>query len=279
MAPASTSFPALTGVAIALSTALASNGQSPINAPGAMQPSTGTGVVHPMFLYRKLGDNPTNNEQSVNEFIALAQIAYGLSSTFSLQFDAPLIYRDIRLSPSGSEDEFNIADMTLLAKYRLYQDDSAATNTTRFSVIGGLQIPGQIDYVTDSSNDAWDPIIGGVFSTVQGRHGFNASALWEFYTGDADEVNSDSLRYDVSYLFRFAPQEYTAETTSAWYAVLELNGNYGTNGESQLFLSPGVMYESRTFTLDATVMIPVWQDLKYRADVEIVIGAGIRLSF
>ena len=259
--------------------AMSAQAQSPINAPGAMQPSTGTGVFHPMFIYRHLDDNPTNNEQSVNEYIALMQVAYGVSSKFSLQFDAPLIYRDINLSPSGSDDEFDIGDMTLLAKYRLFQDDSAPTNTMRFSVIGGLQIPGQIDYVTDSSNDAWDPIIGGVFSTVQGRHGFNASALWEFYTGDASETNSDSLRYDLSYLFRMSPTEYTAESSGALYAVLELNGNYGTNGENQLFLSPGIMYEGRTFTVDGTVMIPVWQDLKYRADVEIVVGAGLRLSF
>jgi hypothetical protein len=119
---------------------------------------------------------------------------------------------------------------------------------------------------------------GGVFSLVHDRHGFNASVLWEFYTGDDDD-DSDSLRYDLSYLFRLSPTEYTENTEGALYAVVELNGNYGTNGDNQLFLSPGIMYEARTFTLDATIMIPVWQDLDYRADVEIAAGAGIRISF
>lgn len=262
----------------ALTLAMTGRAQSPINAPGAMQPSTGTGVIHEMFLYRDLGNNPTSNEVSANEYAAITQIAYGVSHNFALQFDAPLVYRDFRLAGGGSDDDFNIADMTLLAKYRLWQDDPAATDTQRFSVIGGLQIPGKIDFQTDSSSDAWDPIIGGVYSIVHDRHGFNASALWEFYTGD-NEDDSDSLRYDLSYLFRISPEEYSAETTGAWYAVLELNGNYGTNGDNQLFLSPGVMYESRKFTLDATVMIPVWQDLDYRADVEIAAGFGVRISF
>jgi hypothetical protein len=252
--------------------------QSPINAPGAMQPSTHTGVIHGMFLYRDLGNNPTNSEASANEYIALTQIAYGLSHDLAMQFDAPLVYRNLKLDGGGSEDDFNIADMTLLAKYRIYQDDPAPTDTTRFSIIGGLQIPGEISLEMDSSGDAWDPIIGGVFSLVHDRHGFNASVLWEFYTGDDDD-DSDSLRYDLSYLFRLSPTEYTEHTEGALYAVIELNGNYGTNGDNQLFLSPGIMYEARTLTLDATIMIPVWQDLDYRADVEIAAGAGIRISF
>src|SRR5262249_53325224 len=89
---------------------------SPINAPGAMQPSTGTAVMHEMFLYRDVGSNPTNNETGANELAAITQIAYGVAHNFALQFDAPLVYRDVRLAGGGGESEFNIADMTLLAK-------------------------------------------------------------------------------------------------------------------------------------------------------------------
>ena len=164
------------------------------------------------------------------------------------------------------------------SKYRIFQDDPAPTDTTRFSLIGGLQIPGNVVFEMDSSNDAWDPIIGAVFSTVRGRHGFNADALWEFYTGDDDD-QSDSLRYDASYLYRISPERYTAETTGALYAVTELNGFYGTNGDHEIYPSPGVMYESRRYRLDATVMIPVYQEVDYRAESEFIVGIGLRISF
>ena len=256
--------------------------QTPINAPGAMQPSTGTGIWHIMPMYREIGSDPRSDVESGREYIALSQLAYGLRNNLMIQFDAPIVFRDLDLGAAGDDDDFGIADSTVMLKHRLFQDDHGPSDTTRFSVIGGLQIPGDAAFEMDSSNDAWDPIIGGVFSTVRGRHGFNADALWEFYTGDDDdapEFQSDSLRYDASYLFRVTPERYTAETVGALYAVAELNGFYGTNGDHELYLSPGLMYESRTFTLDATVMIPVHQEVHHRAESEFLVGVGLRLSF
>lgn len=258
--------------------------QTPINAPGAMQPSTGTGLWHVMSMYREIGSDPTSNVESGKEYILLSQVAYGLTSQFSVQFDAPFMYRDLNLGPGsrggGDDHESGVGDMTLLAKYRIFQDDPAPTDTTRFSLIGGLQVPGMggVDSRMDSSNDAWDPIIGAVFSTVRGRHGFNLDALWEFYTGDNDD-DSDSLRYDGSYLYRLAPDRFGAQDRGALYAVAELNGLYGANGDHEIFLSPGIMYESFKYTLDATVMIPVYQDVDFRAETEFVVGVGLRVSF
>jgi hypothetical protein len=80
-------------------------------------------------------------------------------------------------------------------------------------------------------------------------------------------------------LFRLLPDQYTAETGGALYAVAELNGFYGTNGDTEVYLSPGIMFEARTFTLDATVMLPVWQEVEHRAESEYLIGVGVRLSF
>jgi hypothetical protein len=268
--------------ALALGAIVASGkAQTPINAPGAMQPSTGTGVLHVMPMYRREGADPRTGQQSADNYLALVQVAYGVAKNVGIQFDVPMVYRDVRVGTSGGpSDEFGIADSTLLVKWRIFQDDPAPTETTRFSLIGGVQIPGDSDYTWDASNDALDPIIGGVFSTVRGRHGFNADALWEFYTGDdRDEGASDSLRYDASYLYRLAPAAYTAETQGALYAVAELNGFYDANGDHEIFFSPGIMYEARTFTLDATVMLPLYHDLDHRAETEILIGFGLRLSF
>lgn len=278
--------PALLVVVLQFLVSPSARAQTPINAPGAMQPSTGTGVWHVMPMYREIGSHPDSGVRAGEEYVLLSQIAYGLRNNLSLQLDAPLVFSDIGVDSgahahghAGDEDELGLADTTLLLKYRIAQSDPAPTETSRLSLIAGLQIPGSVDaFHMDSSNGAWDPIIGGVFSTVRGRHGFNADALWEFYTGD-NEGQSDSLRYDASYLFRISPAQYTAESAGALYAVAELNGFYGTNGDHELYLSPGIMYESRTFTLDATVMIPVHQEVDHRAESEFLLGIGLRISF
>jgi hypothetical protein len=260
--------------------------QTPINALGAMQPSTGTGIVHLMPMYRREGSDPVTGQSSADDWVTLMQVGYGVSKNMGLQFDVPMVYRDVRIggpvpagAPSPSEG-FGVADSTALLKWRIIQSDPAPAETTRFSLLGGLQIPGDSGYTWDSSTDAWDPIIGAVFSTVRGRHGFNADAAWEFYTGgDRDLGRSDSLHFDASYLFRLSPAQYAADTVGALYSVLELNGHYDTNGDIEVFLSPGLMYEARKFTLDATVMIPVYQNVDFRAETEFLVGVGVRISF
>jgi len=274
----------LASITIAASGALLpanAHAQTPINAPGAMQPSTGTGVLHIMPMYRRLDSFEPDNQRSADEYAVLAQVAYGLAKNVGIQFDVPMVYSNVKMAGGGTdEDEFGLADSTVLLKWRVFQDDPAPTETTRFSLIAGMQIPGTIDGWRWDASDGWVPIAGFVFSTVRGRHGFNADALWEFYTGDErDEGRSDSLRADASYLFRLSPAQYSADTTGALYAVAELNGFYDTNGDRTLFFSPGLMYEARSFTLDATVMIPVHQDVDHRPETEIVVGFGVRLSF
>ena len=54
---------------------------------------------------------------------------------------------------------------------------------------------------------------------------------------------------------------------------------YDINGDDEIFVSPGLMYESRTFTVDATIMIPVHQNLEHRAETEFIVGLGARISF
>src|SRR5688500_5350325 len=114
-------FRLLAGAALAVGAAHQAAAQSPINAPGAMQPSTGTGIWHVMPMYREFGSDPASSIEGGKEFIFLSQIAYGVTSKFSLQFDAPLVYSDLDLTGAGDDDDFGLGDLTLLAKYRIYQ--------------------------------------------------------------------------------------------------------------------------------------------------------------
>ena len=63
------------------------------------------------------------------------------------------------------------------------------------------------------------------------------------------------------------------------FGSAELNGFYETNGDHELFVSPGVQYVTTRWILEATVQIPVWQDLKHRAERDFIVGIGFRVQF
>jgi len=258
--------------------------QAPIWGEAAMQPSPRTGLLHEMLIYRRYDERAVGDGGRAEEFTALTQFSYGVTAELAFRFDLPVTYRNETAGNSGdADDEFGIGDSQILAKYRIWKNDTAATDTQRIALLGGLVIPGTDDaFAMDSSNDSFNPILGIVYSQVTGRHGVNADLLFEFDTdwgdgGDTETVNT--LRYDASYLFRIAPEAYTEGTKGAWYVVAEMNGWYETNGDNQIFLSPGVMFEAKRITLDASIMIPVWQDLDHRAEMDIVLAIGARISF
>ena len=127
------------------------------------------------------------------------------------------------------------------------------------------------------SSDSYDPLLGLVYTQSHGRHGFDAALLWKFNT--AGGPAPDRLRYDVAYVYRLQPEQYTVDKLTALFAVLELNGSYETNGDQELFLSPGIQYVTRKWALEATVQLPIWQDLDARMERDFIIGLSLRLHF
>ena len=59
----------------------------------------------------------------------------------------------------------------------------------------------------------------------------------------------------------------------------DLSMDIKKKGDTSLFFSPGIMYEARSFTIDATVMIPIYQEVDYRAEIDIAVAIGVRISF
>jgi hypothetical protein len=253
--------------------------QTPVNAPSAMQPSVGRVNVHQMAYVRWLGGSESTDGRDVRQFVSLTEINYGVLGNLALSLDIPLVHN--RFSGEGfgastGESSKGLGDLALTAKWRVWQHDTGPTDTRRVSLIGGLQIPGGTEMYMDSSGDAWNPMLGAVFSIVEGRHGGNASAIYELDTG----TGADTLRYDLSYLFRLAPSQFDMTTShGAWYAIAELNGLYETNGNNELFFAPGLMYEATWWTVDATLILPVVRDVSDRPKSEIAFGVGLRVNF
>lgn len=51
------------------------------------------------------------------------------------------------------------------------------------------------------------------------------------------------------------------------------------NGAPGLFLSPGIQYVTTRWIVEATVQLPVWQDLNARPEADFIVGFGVRFQF
>ncbi len=258
--------------------------QEAINMPAATQPSKGVWVVRSQFRFLEAGTDPVSGNGPFHQATVWNNLAYGVSGDLSVNVTLPLEYRDYRRAPTGdTKRDWGVADSTVVAKWRVFQNDFGPIDSARLSLLGGVQMPtGSGPFSTGSFN----PEAGAVYTHVQGRHGFNLAAIYKFNTGSGTEFNlggingrADALCYDASYLFRLAPARYTAESTGAWYAVAELNGVYETNGDNEPLLAPGVMYEAQTWTVELSVQIPVFADVSRRAKTRYAVVAGFRKLF
>jgi hypothetical protein len=251
----------------------------------ATQPSPGHVILKEQFRFYRLDldTGPRARRGEVDESVFLTTLNAGVSADVSLSFRMPVRLRDREFDfLREAERDEGIGDFTALAKWRVYRKDDGPLDTARLSLIGGAEIrTGDSPF----TNDAYNPILGLAYTQIAGRHGVNASLNWTFTTGGNDEPifagesTADLFRYDLAYLWRLAPREYTAETRGAWYLVAEVNGLYETNGDHELLVSPGIMYEARTWTAELSVQLPAWQEIDHRAETEFVLIAGVRFSW
>lgn len=250
--------------------ALPAFAQEPINTTAATQPGVGRLAIREQFRYLAIGDLAGGETR---EYQLWSSAFLGLRHDFAIGAQLPLRLLDL----SGADDELDLGDVQLLGKWRFHRADTASLDTERASAIVGLQLDtGDGSSLTPGfANDSLDPILGAVYTRVAGRHGFNADLMATIATdGDADE-----FRYDGSWLYRISPAAFAAGTKAAWYAVVELNGRYQTNGDHELLLAPGIMYEARRWTVELSVPMPLAAELDHRPEVDFTIVVGLRLLF
>ena len=259
--------------------------QEAVHTDSAAAPSTGQVALRELVQYVRLGDDPTPERREADEWRLLTLVEYGVRPDLSVSAYLPLVYRETH-SAGGASDrnsaDFALDDFTLAAKWRLYRNDFGPIDTARFSLVAGAELPSG---AAPFSSDSVDPVLGGVFTYIQSRHGLNAELLWKFNTGGEDdpvragEGSADALFYNTSYLFRAAPQAFSASSFGAVYAIVEANGAYETNGDNELLVAPGVLVEARQFAVEASVQLPVWQDVEHRPETDFTVTVGVRFLF
>jgi hypothetical protein len=262
--------------------------QETTRVPVATSPGKGRFYFREVVSYVQMSDDPSPDLRTIEEMVALSRFSYGITGQLSANVNVPLIYSNER-SPAASHhgagkgvDEMGVGDISMDLKYRPFQWDLGPVDTLRLAFIGGIEVP---TYDKHYSSDGFDPYFGVVFTGVMGRHGVNQSLRYKVNTNGSEynmvpgDGSADALFYDTSYLFRLMPGEYTETTPGSLYFTVELNGIYEVNGDNEVLLGPGLLYEAAGFAVEFSAGLPVASDVSSRPRQDLVLSLGFRVLF
>jgi len=262
--------------------ALPAAAQEVTHTPSATAPSPGVFTYRQLGQYTRFDGARADGSFTVNQFVSEHVLAVGITPDLTAMLHLPMIYRDFNEPTTSDSESTGFGDAMLMFKYRFYRDDRGIIDTTRISLLLGLEIP---TYDEGFSSDSFDPLIGLAMTVLDGRHGYGASVLYKWNTGDQPNPidfgvqDADALRVDGSYLYRLDPPAYTETTTASTYLMLEANGRYETNGDWEVLLSPGILYEATDYAIEFALRIPVGQELDHRPEPRWGLTAGVRILF
>ena len=250
----------------------------------ATMPSPNTGVIRLQYHMWVYGSNPEAATEGTEKLEATQSIAYGLARDWALFIDAPMEASRSESSATGQwSSDKSMEGIDAMIKWRFYQHDGGGVNTERAALLLGASIDNAQD--DDLQGFAVNPKVGGVFTVVRGRHGFNQDLIFQLNTGGDEADNfggegpSDALFFNSAYVYRIVPTQFSSDTNGAWYVTAEMNGLYETNGDVELRISPGLMYEGRRFAFELMGQLPLWNDVDHRAELDFGFGFGFRFTF
>lgn len=249
----------------------------------ATMPAPGLFVLRQQGHLFSYGTRPNTTNTRTDVYESMTSLAYGVVRDVSLTLDVPAAIKVKHIAGQDSDHDQGIEDLDLMLKWRFYKDDSGGVDTVRAALIGGAKVASGDD--DGFSSQTVSPMLGGVITVVRGRHGFNQDLFYTLTTGgdEADNLGgegpADALRHNTAYLYRLAPDQYASDSVGAWYATIELNGIYETNGDYELRWSPGLMYEGRRWGAEIMAQFPLSHSLNHRPELDFAVGFGVRLLF
>jgi len=246
-----------------------------LNTDVALTPPSGGTIVRAQWQYSELSGDRTPLGRTVKLSIQPITVVHGLSEKLAILGTVPIMRREVDFASGQTTNDTGIGDIPLLAKYRFYQDDEFG-RTTRWAVIGGVEIP---SYDELFSSESFDPIIGTVWTHQRLDWWVDWDMLYKFNTAGGPD-GDDELRFDTAYSHRLWSGQTPDQGPWGLYAVAELNSKYVADGSTQVFLSPGLQLITSNVILEAGVQLPVHQDLKApRLETDATIVISVRVQF
>ncbi len=259
-----------------------------INTNVALPVAQGEGIWRSQVRYLQATDDPTPRDREVRAILAPQTLVLGLTPRFTTFASLPVLaHRSRDETGHGAQHDSALGDLRLLGRYTFFADDYAPLATRRVALIGGLKFPTAGD---DFGTPSFDPILGVVGTGAHDRHEIDLDLLYRIGTQRHDFETGDTLRYDLAYRYRIWPRRFGGRLLQ-FNGLLELNGVWqarsrdeglrlSDTGGSVLFLSPGLQIISDRWILEASVQIPVHQDLNgSRVETDALAIVGLRIPF
>ena len=277
----------------------------PINSNTAFAPHQGESILRIQYRYLEVEDDPSvmNRELKVQGLTAV--YIYGFNEKFTGILTVPYRDKNLELASGGggrvTRDSRGVGDIRSLLKYRVFTRDTPG-KTHRLGVFGGLEWPtgkdnqkdslGRLPQTLQAGSGSYDPIIGTVWTTQTLGWEFDADIGYKFNTEANNFEFGDVFSYNISYQHRLLPRELPEEGVPSFvYGVFEINGIYtgknkigglrdANSGGNTVFFSPGLQWVSAAWVLEASVQLPIIQDLNGDAnEVDYATTIGVRYRF
>lgn len=230
-------------------------------------------------------------------------VVWGATPKLTLFGITPLLDKELTIDTAAgrmSRGDSGLGDLTLLARYTLWQRDSRGA-TFRVAPFLGVEVPTGRDDAEDSlgrlppplqlGSGSWDPVLGIVVTRQTLGWQVDSSLSYQDNTEANDFEIGDVARFDLSYQHRVRPRELGAGLPSFVYAVLESNvvwqdrhraagQDVADSGGTSWHLAPGIQCVRKRLILEAAVQLPVIQNLHGNARESDWIGTlSARLNF
>ncbi|WP_138380588.1 transporter [Luteithermobacter gelatinilyticus] len=269
---------------------------APITFNTALPISKGEIIFREQLIYGRAKEG--GREMTRLTFLSVA--AYGVTPDLALFAVLPVLRNKLSM-PGLERQATGLGDMRLFSRYTIYRRDFRG-GTFRFAPFAGLELPtgehqerderGLLPPALQAGSGSWDIVFGliGTYATVD--FNLDAQVSWQENRKAGGIETGDVFRTDVSVQYRLYPQEIgDGEITGFLYGVLEASlvheGKNRTanlpdpnSGGTKLFISPGLQYAATRCIAEATVQLPVLQNLNgANLKQDYVLRAGFRINF
>lgn len=253
-------------------------GQEAIHTPAATQPGAGRCELREQLNWYHSDSAGAGGGTRIDELLLDSSLTLGVRQDLAIGLSVPT-HLSLTDAAGTTDDDLELGDLQLFTKVRLFRRDSGPIDTERVGLILGVQCDtasrGATSLRPDFARNSFDPIVGAVWSRIDGHVGLDAAVQATLSTsGEASD-----FRYDGAWLYRISPTTFGPDIETAWYFVAELNGRYETNGDHEVLLAPGLLIEARRMSFELSVQLPAYQDIAHRPEIDYAVVVGMRFLF
>lgn len=276
---------------------------APITFNTALPVAEGEFIAREQLVFNQSGDDPSAAARDRTAWSVVSVLGYGINSDLVLFGVAPYVNKQLKLTLNGTRvtrRADGLGDMKFFGRYTIFKNNFSGGNF-RIAPFAGIEVPtgdsrrsdalGRLPASVQPGSGSWDPF-GGIVLTYQTLD-FQVDAQISYKANRPanDFEFGDIARLDASFQYRLWPGELGGGVPDFLYGVLEANLVHEDknrisgikdpgSGGTRLFLVPGVQYITRRWIAEATVQLPVIQDLNgLSLENDYVARAGFRINF